>query len=164
MIPCVVVFQAVTLHDAIGHAHRNSIRWVSAVLATLLFMRQRTKVSVRTHTHYWGLSLSLCIRVVLFLSQSVIQSETPSKQSASLSKHVNPPTSSLFPWTLAAVCSSTLVLSWVHTHMHTEGWIFYLERSERLYDFSSAQCVPSNQWRGTLQWKYTLSFILTLCT
>lgn len=39
--------------------------------------------------------------------QSVIHSVTLFKQSASLSKHFNPPTSSLFPWTLAAVCHGT---------------------------------------------------------
>lgn len=82
-----------------------------------------THKSFRAHAHTLLRAIALTLhksRVVpQSVSQSVIQSETLSKQSASLSKHVNPPTSSLFPWTLAAVCSSTLVLSWVHTHMHT---------------------------------------------
>lgn len=46
---------------------------------------------------------------MLFFSQTVIHSATLFKQSVSLSKHVNPPTSSLFPWTPAAT----------GTHMHT---------------------------------------------
>lgn len=49
----------------------------------------------------------------MFLSQPVIHSATLFKQSVSLSKHVNPPTSSLFQWTLAATGA--------HTHTHAHG-------------------------------------------
>ena len=50
---------------------------------------------------------------MLFSSHSIIQSATLFKQSVFLSKHVNPPTSSLFPWTLAPVCQSAQ-----HTNKH----------------------------------------------
>lgn len=55
-----------------------------------------------------------------FLSQSVIYSVTLFKQSDSLSKHFNPPTSSLFPGMLASVCHGTPGSSRCTHNVHAE--------------------------------------------
>ena len=114
---------------------QNQIKSIPSGLKSDYFIH--TKVWIQSYT------LTVQLRVMCFtlhrsqfLRQSVIHSVTLFKQSASLSKHVNPPTSSLFPWTLAAVCHSTSGSSpGAHIHAYTRECQHFRQASCNKYPF-----------------------------